>query len=88
MHARERILTGKSFKDGVEIGLKWVVTARKRFLTGWLKPVLRTVLLQSENCVSKRTRVVREGDLWSISSTFYERICANILVPKKFKPKM
>jgi hypothetical protein len=27
-------------------------------------------------------------DLWSISPTFYERICANILAPKKFKPKM
>jgi hypothetical protein len=26
--------------------------------------------------------------LWSISPTFYQRICANILAPKKFKPKM
>ncbi len=26
--------------------------------------------------------------LWSISPTFYECICANILAPKKFQPKM
>jgi hypothetical protein len=26
--------------------------------------------------------------LWSISPIFYARICANILLPKKFKPKI
>ncbi len=27
MHARQRILTNGSFKDGIEIDTKWVVTA-------------------------------------------------------------
>jgi hypothetical protein len=33
----------------------------------------------------KEERVKKMVDMWSISPTFYERICVNILEPQKFK---
>jgi hypothetical protein len=32
MHARQRILTNGSFKDGIEIDTKWVVTHIENYL--------------------------------------------------------
>ncbi len=32
MHARQRILTNGSFKDGIEIEMKWVVTRSNSYL--------------------------------------------------------
>ena len=50
MHARERVLTNGSFKDGIEIQMTWVVTTVSR--------------LQSDYTIMKKTIFVRAD--WSI----------------------
>ena len=36
MHARERILTNGSFKDGIEIQMTWIVTTFSNRVRSWL----------------------------------------------------
>ncbi len=55
-----------------------------RFFFSILKPKRERKKSNKEISVLSHSR----ADLWLISPTFYERICANILAPKKFKPKM
>jgi hypothetical protein len=49
MHARQRILTNGSFKDGIEIDTKWVVTPPLENFYPPLEKSLRTPMLATLN---------------------------------------